>query len=382
MTMSKVLAHDEHSGAHLGQLIWGSIDIGDDKRLAVLDGETLWLAELDGKKIALLYAPVATFGQKSGWMLSLAVPPELAASPIVERFFASVDSTITTSSCYRGKVLSLGASGCGPSQPSAAITVHRLSPVARDALILPEVTLKAVERNVIDHARNAAALAARGQSARKGVLFHGPPGTGKTHCIRWLSGAMPGHTVLLISSEQVVFLDEYMTLARLLQPSLVVIEDVDLIARERSRQSTPGTESLLNKLLNEMDGLREDAQITFILTTNRPDDIEPAIASRPGRVDQAILIPLPDAACRQRLLALYGKGASIDEVTTSEIVRRTDGASAAFIKELLRRASLCAELRKAGAVVTSNDIDLALEELIGVGGSISLKLLGAEGMKS
>jgi ATP-dependent Zn protease len=68
----------------------------------------------------------------------------------------------------------------------------------------------------------------------------------------------------------------------------MVIEDVDLIARERGLMQHPGQESLLNKLLNEMDGLREDADVLFILTTNRPDQLEPALASRPGRIDQAI----------------------------------------------------------------------------------------------
>src|SRR5438034_6137387 len=55
----------------------------------------------------------------------------------------------------------------------------------------------------------------------------------------------------------------------------------------------------LNKLLNEMDGLREDADVIFILTTNRPDQLEPALASRPGRIDQAIEFPLPDEQDRK-----------------------------------------------------------------------------------
>jgi hypothetical protein len=380
MSMVQVLTHDENTGARLGQLIWNSIDTGGDKRMPVIDSATLWLGELDGSPVALLYAPVEQYGIKNGWRLALAVPPGLAASERVEQFFAAVDQALARSACYRGKVLSLTSAGCGPAQASGIITVHRFSPIAGDELILPAATLAAIERNVVQHARHAAALAARGQSAKKGILLHGPPGTGKTHCIRWLAGAMPGHTILIISAEQVLFLDEYMALARLLQPALVVIEDVDLIARERSQQSSPGTESLLNKLLNMMDGLNEDAQITFVLTTNRPDDIEPAIASRPGRVDQAILVPMPDQACRRRLLALYGKGAQIDEAAAADIVRRTEGASAAFIKELLRRSSLCAEMRKPGAPVSGADIDSALEELIGVGGSISLKLLGAAGI--
>jgi SpoVK/Ycf46/Vps4 family AAA+-type ATPase len=61
-----------------------------------------------------------------------------------------------------------------------------------------------------------------------------------------------------------------MNLARLLQPSMVVIEGVDLIARDREQMGSC-EEPLLNKLLNEMDGLKEDADILFVLATNRPE---------------------------------------------------------------------------------------------------------------
>ena len=57
-----------------------------------------------------------------------------------------------------------------------------------------------------------------------------------------------------------------------------------------------------------MDGLADDADLLFVLTTNRPDILEPALAARPGRIDQAIEVPPPDADCRRRLLELYGKG--------------------------------------------------------------------------
>jgi ATP-dependent 26S proteasome regulatory subunit len=79
----------------------------------------------------------------------------------------------------------------------------------------------------------------------------------------------------------------YMELARLLQPAMVVIEDVDLIARDRGEMGGPCEEVLLNKLLNEMDGLREDADILFVLTINRPQELESALAGRPGRIEQA-----------------------------------------------------------------------------------------------
>jgi ATP-dependent 26S proteasome regulatory subunit len=97
--------------------------------------------------------------------------------------------------------------------------------------------------------------------ARKGLLFYGPPGTGKTHTIHYLASQLPNHTTLLVTAEQIGLLGEYFRLARFLQPSMMVIEDVDLIARERTQMRDGGEEVLLNKLLNEMDGLREDAEV-------------------------------------------------------------------------------------------------------------------------
>ena len=88
---------------------------------------------------------------------------------------------------------------------------------------------------------------------------------------------------------------------------MVVIEDVDLIAADRSGPYQ-GSPPLLNHLLNEMDGLGPDARVLFVLTTNRPEVLEPALAGRPGRIDQAIEIGLPeDRECRV-LLARCARG--------------------------------------------------------------------------
>src|SRR5206468_13026217 len=173
-----------------------------------------------------------------------------------------------------------------------------------------------------------------GLAAKKGLLFYGPPGTGKTHTIQYLASQLRDHTTLLITSEQVGLLDEYFQLARFLQPAMVVIEDVDLIARAREEMRSACEESLLNRLLNEMDGLKEDAAILFVLTTNRPEQLEAALASRPGRVDQAIEFPLPDVEGRRKLVHLYARELAISNELVNSVVRSTEGASAAFIKEL------------------------------------------------
>ena len=101
-------------------------------------------------------------------------------------------------------------------------------------MILPEATLKLLDRNVLSFVRPPQ-LRQLGQSTRKGILLYGPPGTGKTHTIRYLANNLPGHTTLIITAAQVALLAQYMSLARLLQPAMVVIEDVDLIARDRNQ---------------------------------------------------------------------------------------------------------------------------------------------------
>jgi ATP-dependent 26S proteasome regulatory subunit len=136
---------------------------------------------------------------------------------------------------------------------------------------------------------------------------------------------------------------------------------------------------LLNQLLNEMDGLREDAEVLFILTTNRPDQIEPALASRPGRIDQAIEFPLPDEEGRTKLTRLYARGLELSDEIIGLIVSRTKGVSAAFIKELMRRCAQFQIESAAGKALRQEAVDAALEEMLFAGGSLNRRLLGGEG---
>jgi ATP-dependent 26S proteasome regulatory subunit len=110
--------------------------------------------------------------------------------------------------------------------------------------------------------------------------------------------------------------------------------------------------------------------------TNRPEELEGALAGRPGRIDQAIEVPLPDAIGRAKLIRLYGKGLPLDAATVDEAVRRTDGVSAAFIKELMRRLAQGSLARHEGSSVTSADIEEALNDMLFEGGRLNVKLLG------
>jgi ATP-dependent 26S proteasome regulatory subunit len=163
---------------------------------------------------------------------------------------------------------------------------------------------------------------------------------------------------------------------------MMVIEDVDLIAPEREQMHNPGQEVLLKKLLNEMDGLREDADVIFILTTNRPDHLAPALASQPGRIDQAIEFPLPDEEGRRKLVQLCSGGLQVSPPIMDLPVRRSERASPAFIKELMcRTAQLQIELGTSN-ILQQSAVDGAIEEILFTGGTLNLKLLGGPAAES
>jgi ATP-dependent 26S proteasome regulatory subunit len=159
---------------------------------------------------------------------------------------------------------------------------------------------------------------------------------------------------------------------------MIVVEDVDLIAEERDRYSreTP----LLFALLNEMDGLADDADVVFLLTTNRADLLEPALASRPGRVDQAVHIDLPDKSARAQLFELYRGRLDIDTSRLGSVLERTEGVTASFLKELLRRAAVIAADRDSHAEddlhVSADDLDAALEDLMDTRNQMTRSVLG------
>jgi cell division protease FtsH len=240
----------------------------------------------------------------------------------------------------RGQVLSFEphdhGDGIGPLR-----FLERPSVSAGD-VILPAGVLDSVHRQVLGIAEHRERLLAAGHHLKRGVVLFGPPGTGKTHTVRHLIGAQPGATVIILTGMGVQFVREACNLARLLPPAMVVLEDVDLVAEERTMSHRGMGNPLLFQLLNEMDGVGGDADVAFLLTTNRLDLVEPALTQRPGRVDLVVEVPLPDDAGRRRLLSLYGVSAHLAEDEVERVVVATAGATGSFFAELARRAELLA----------------------------------------
>jgi ATPase family protein associated with various cellular activities (AAA)/ClpX C4-type zinc finger protein len=370
------LVSRDRGAVEIGPAQHQEIDIGRDESVRCLRNG-VWLLRERDVPFAVVLSFEADYQGGGSFSIDVAAPPGEFGAGLCARIFDALEKRLSQASCYRGRVLSLEQSHqwAGGSQ---RIRVHELESVRREDVILGEATLRAIERNVLQFARQRDALRKMGMSTQKGLLFHGPPGTGKTHCIRYLSAQLPTHTTLLVTAEQVGLLPVYMSLARLLQPALMVIEDADLIGRNREEAGSACDEVMLNQLLNELDGLRERADVFFVLTTNRPEALEPALANRPGRIDQSIEFPLPSEEMRRRLIRLYARGLELPDDLVEELAKRTERASPAFIKELMRRIAQNHLEAAAGGAVTRGVAEAALHEMLFSGGALNARLLGGQ----
>ena len=275
---------------------------------------------------------------------------------------------------YRGHLIEVGLNPMG----QVSLEFGQVPQLGREDVVLPEPVLDRVERHALGIAAHREALLAAGQHLKRGLLLYGPPGTGKTHTMRYLVGHMTGYTRFVLTGRALHAIGAIAELARDLQPAVIVLEDVDLVAEHRGF-GPHGSGPVLFELLDAMDGAAPDADLLFVLTTNRADLLEPALAARPGRVDVAIEIALPDAEGRERLLALYGRSLPLrlSETERREVVERTEGVTASFVKELLRRAMLeSLQENTADPLVTAAHTGRALDDLLDAGQQLTRSLLG------
>jgi hypothetical protein len=355
-----------------GRVAEGSVDyvnfrLEDDKVLACIQFG-LYLVEDGDDRFAVWVGgpPQAEMGPRTRMRIEVASRRREAAAELLREITAAMKDL----NVYRGKAISLAPGQFGV---QALVKFHKLRNVTRDDIVFPPGVLERIERHAIEFSAHTDALLAGGRSLKRGILLYGPPGTGKTLTVMYLATRMPGRTHIIMTGHGLGAVGNVGHFAKMLSPTTVVIEDVDLIAQERG---FPGmqTQPLLFELLNQLDGISDDADILYVLTTNRPDILEPALAARPGRVDLAVELPMPDAEGRRRLLQLYARGLRLDGVDLDRYVDRTSGASPAYIKEMLRRSALLASIAGARSLGYEH-LDQAMTELES-GGELAKRIVG------
>ncbi len=253
--------------------------------------------------------------------------------------------------------------------------------VSRETVTLADVgglepVKKRIREAFLEPMRNQAIARAFGKSLRGGLLLYGPPGTGKTFMARAVAGELGARflTVTLADilsrwqgeSEQT--LHDIFQRARRMAPAVLFLDEVDAIGGKRAQYSgSSGMRTIVNQLLQEMDGIGSDNDGLFVLgATNHPWDVDTALL-RPGRFDRVVLVLPPDEPAREAILRHHLAGRPVAGIDLRTIAAQTDGFSGADLEHLCGSAAEKAMMDSiaSGEVrpVTMDDVRAALQEV-------------------
>ena len=236
--------------------------------------------------------------------------------------------------------------------------------VTADDIILDDVTNGIIQRTILDFHERRKDLMKVGLPGRRGVLFYGPPGTGKTYTCRYISHRLESATTIIATGLSLLHIRSICNIARMLQPSLVILEDVDLVYSQRDQNIYT---TALGELMDELDGFRHEDHIVFILTTNALDRVETAIRERPGRISQCVYFGPPTPELRRRYLESLLAPYDCLRLSVDKVIESTDGATQAFLKELVYRSvQVATETQAIGSeplVLSDEHFHTALDEM-------------------
>ncbi|HOS88578.1 MAG TPA: ATP-dependent zinc metalloprotease FtsH [bacterium] len=222
---------------------------------------------------------------------------------------------------------------------------------------------------IVDFLKSPAKYRKLGARIPKGVLLVGPSGVGKTLLARAIAGEADVPFFSVAGSEFMEMLvgvgssrvRDLFSTAREKQPSLIFIDEIDAIGRQRGMGIGGGhdeREQTLNQILIEMDGFDVRTNVIVIAATNRPDMLDSALV-RPGRFDRRITIPLPDLKDREEIIKIHMRGKPIDPaVDVERLARKTVGFSGADIENMLNEAAILTA-RENRELITEKDLEEA-----------------------
>lgn len=190
-----------------------------------------------------------------------------------------------------------------------------------------------------------------GISPPRGILLHGPPGTGKTMLLRCVAHECDAHVLtvngpLIVSkylgeTEQV--LRDLFAEATKYQPSILFMDEIDSLAPKRGLDDAMESDSrVVATLLTMMDGMGESGRVVVVGATNRPNSIDPALR-RPGRFDQEVEVGIPDAEARKDILKkqiqkMNASKCALSEEDIQSVAAKTHGYVGADLSALCREA--------------------------------------------
>jgi cell division protease FtsH len=215
---------------------------------------------------------------------------------------------------------------------------------------------------VVDFLKNPEKYKKIGARTPKGVLLFGPSGVGKTLLAKAVAGEANVPFFSMAGSEFMEMLvgigasrvRDLFAQAKAQAPSIIFIDEIDAIGRQRGRSGFVGghdeREQTLNQILVEMDGFTPNESVIVLAATNRGDLLDPALL-RPGRFDRRVTLDMPDKEGREAILKIHSKGKSFGkDINWGRIADRTVGFSGADLENMLNEAAIGAARENKGEI--------------------------------
>lgn len=181
-----------------------------------------------------------------------------------------------------------------------------------------------------------------GLSVKRGIILHGPPGTGKTKICKCLAKDASYSVLYALPSDfnpNQGGIRRVCSMAKDLAPCLLIIEDIDWIAQSRFK----GNSSFVMELMNQLDGIESFGDIITLGTTNCLDELEEAVKNRPGRFDRIIKIDKPTQEARKRMILCFTKNFILDKkIDIEKLSQNLDGLTGAHVNDLCTTAAMFA----------------------------------------
>ncbi|OGC69086.1 hypothetical protein A2380_02920 [candidate division WWE3 bacterium RIFOXYB1_FULL_43_24] len=229
---------------------------------------------------------------------------------------------------------------------------------------------------IVDFLKNPEKYRKLGARIPKGILLVGPSGVGKTLLAKAIAGEANVPFYSVAGSEFMEMLvgvgssrvRDLFDVARNNQPSLIFIDEIDAIGRQRGMGIGGGhdeREQTLNQILIEMDGFDTRTDVIVLAATNRPDMLDPALI-RPGRFDRRITVILPDLKDREAIIKIHMRDKPVAEnVKIEQIARKTVGFSGADIENMMNESAILAARAGKTQIEQADIEEAALKVTIG-----------------
>jgi len=229
---------------------------------------------------------------------------------------------------------------------------------------------------IVDFLKNPAKYRKLGARTPKGVILFGPAGVGKTLLARALAGETGVPFFSMAGSEFMEMLvgvgasrvRDLFAQAKTSAPSIIFIDEIDAIGRQRGRGFVGGhdeREQTLNQILVEMDGFTPNDNVVVVAATNRGDLLDPALL-RPGRFDRRVMLDMPDKEGREAILKIHARGKYfVKNINWGRVADRTVGFSGADLENMLNEAAIKAARENKKEIVMEDIEEAATKVKLG-----------------